>query len=263
LLPTPAAVNFRGSSTEVAELADSLRTRRTAGAIFADSFRYYAKDPYRFAALGILSATVSVLTTALELLTHFNNVLGFAMLLLLPAVTSGVNGVVNATFVSHLLDLYRDRRPGFSADVKNAIRLWPKIFPAVARGWLIVIGLMVTVLGFPWATRRTVRWMFVTQTATVDLEPQEDALNRSADLVLGHWWSTCGRLLLIGAVPWVVRGPFIVAPYVAQHRLLFLLLGASTTLLTAPYLAIGMTLIYFDLKARKAVAISSGDDLPA
>jgi hypothetical protein len=109
-------------------------------------------------------------------------------------------------------------------------------------------------------------WLFVSYAVAVPALLLErigpiDALRRSFRLVRGRWWSTAGTLLvgylLIGILGALVTGVIMVVPsLVAEGNTLVGALGAVVggtvgSVLTTPYSAAVVTLLYFDLRVRK------------
>jgi hypothetical protein len=79
-----------------------------------------------------------------------------------------------------------------------------------------------------------------------------EALAASADLVEGHWWVTAGRLLVTGLV---VGIPLLIVSSIANAALpviLAVFVDSALVFVTVPYGIITTTLMYFDLKTRKA-----------
>ena len=69
----------------------------------------------------------------------------------------------------------------------------------------------------------------------------------------GHWWRTIlvtGFLFLIGVVTGPVLGFFLI--FANLSAILVNLIGSVVFALLIPYVAIGRTLLYFDLGAREA-----------
>jgi len=109
-------------------------------------------------------------------------------------------------------------------------------------------------------------WLFVSYSVAVPAMLLErigaiNALRRSFRLVRGRWWPTAGVLLigylLIGILGALVTGVIMVIPsLVAEGNTLVGALGAVVggtvgTVLTTPYSAAVVTLLYFDLRVRK------------
>ncbi|HTE61975.1 MAG TPA: hypothetical protein VK631_16600 [Solirubrobacteraceae bacterium] len=109
-------------------------------------------------------------------------------------------------------------------------------------------------------------WLFVSFSVAVPAMLLErigpiDALRRSFRLVRGRWRSTAGVLvvgyLLIGIIGALVSGVIMIVPsVVAENNTLVGALGAVVggtvgSVLTTPYSAAVVTLLYFDLRVRK------------
>jgi hypothetical protein len=109
-------------------------------------------------------------------------------------------------------------------------------------------------------------WLFVSYAVAVPALLLErvgpiNALRRSFRLVRGRWWPTAGTLLvgylLIGILGALVTAVIMVVPsLVAEGNTLVGALGAVVggtvgSVLTTPYSAAVVTLLYFDLRVRK------------
>ena len=114
-----------------------------------------------------------------------------------------------------------------------------------------VFALAITIVGLPWAANKYVAWNFVKQEVLFTDKGIRASFRASSDLVRGRWWHTvrvAGFLFVLS----VVVGP------IASFALIFTtlpliwinLLGALIFSLLIPYVAIGETLLYFDLQAR-------------
>jgi hypothetical protein len=100
-----------------------------------------------------------------------------------------------------------------------------------------------------------VRWFFVPQAVVLEHAHGPGALRRSGELVQGCWWRTLGIVLLANlaaAIPtFVLGGPFA---SLASHydRQVWIMVGSMVTeVVTAPFVALLSTLLYFDLRARR------------
>ena len=113
----------------------------------------------------------------------------------------------------------------------------------------------LTVVGIPWAVQRSVRWYFLSQAVMLEHKTAKEALSASADVVAGSWWRSFGITFLLG-VTGIAAGPSV-----AIFFLLFV--GVSVTfanlvstliyIVLIPFVAIGVTLLYHDLKARRGL----------
>ncbi len=114
-----------------------------------------------------------------------------------------------------------------------------------------VFLIALTVVGLPFAVWKYVGWQFVQQEILFQDKGLREAFRGSSDLVRGRWWHTVrvtGFLWLVG----VVAGPIVGFALIFTNFPLLLvnLLGSLIFALLVPYIAIGRTLLYFDLQAR-------------
>ena len=167
-----------------------------------------------------------------------------------PAASAVVASVV-VVLVRHLVE---EKDAGFRAAWRG---LRPCLWRVVGAQMLYIIatiGLAITVIGLPWAINKYVAWIFVKQQIVFEDRKIVDAFHASADIVRGRWFHTvrtAAFLFLIG----VVVGPvFTFALIFTALPLIWVnFLGSLIFALLIPYVALGETLLYFDLKARSEV----------
>jgi hypothetical protein len=126
------------------------------------------------------------------------------------------------------------------------------VIGAAVRSTVIVVLLAFTIVGIPWAFKRGVEWAFLTEAIIIDGQKGEPSLAYSAALVLGNWWGTFGRLLVSGIViglPTVMLSSLI---SVAVPGVIGIIAASAPEFLALPFGIIATTLIFFDLKLRKA-----------
>jgi hypothetical protein len=102
-----------------------------------------------------------------------------------------------------------------------------------------------------------VRWFFVPQAVVVDGARGPAALSRSGDLVEGFWWRTLGLVLLVN-IAVAIPGILLLAPFNSiageTDDAVWSLVGSMlATSVTTPFVALFSTLLYYDLRARKAI----------
>jgi hypothetical protein len=125
---------------------------------------------------------------------------------------------------------------------------------------ILVIAMAVTVIGFPFAAYFYVAWQFVQQEILFKDRSIREALRGSHFLVRGHWWRTIlivGFLFVLGEVTGPILGFFLI--FANLSAVLVNLIGSVVYALLIPYVAIGRTLLYFDLGAREAEAEAAGE----
>jgi hypothetical protein len=118
---------------------------------------------------------------------------------------------------------------------------------------ILVIALLVTIIGIPFAIRKFVDCQLVQQEVLFEDRSIREALRGSTRLVSGHWWHTAA----VAGAFWVlseIGGPFLlfVLLFTATPITTVNLLGAVISAVLLPYVQVGRTLLYLDLAARKA-----------
>jgi hypothetical protein len=164
-----------------------------------------------------------------------------------PAAMAVVAGAV-VVFVRLLVE---NRPTGFALAWR---RLRPRFWRVVGAQMLVVLCiflLTISVIGLPWAAYKYVAWSFVKQEVIFGGKSIRGAMRGSSELVRGRWWHTlrvAGFLFVLS----IVAGPVIsFALIFTSLPLIWInLLGALVFSLLIPYVALGETLLYFDLQAR-------------
>lgn len=119
------------------------------------------------------------------------------------------------------------------------------------RAAAIVLLFCITLVGIPWGIYRAVRWIFLGQVIMIEGLKGEAVLARSAELVQGRWWNTLGRLIVVGLVISIPIGLLQQALISASPGILGTVLSSATGFITVPFGIIGLSLMFFDLRARK------------
>jgi hypothetical protein len=248
-----------------------LSRARSLGEIISDTFAFQTPNWRTFAAAVGPAVMISIIqqlvlfallpgapaadATTEELNTYFEDSLPAigAFLAILPVAwvfqqlaTAGVVFVMQAV---------GERRQVSAGDALDAAQDRAKdLLLASLRSIAIILLLLVSVIGIPWAIKRVVQWSFLTQAIMVEGAGHRDALQRSADLVRGSWWLTLGRLFCL----WVmvlfagyVLGGLITAIIPDVPGIVF---AGCVGFLTSPFLIIATTLIYFDYRSRKTLS---------
>jgi hypothetical protein len=159
------------------------------------------------------------------------------------------------------IDVALGHRPTFRSVLAATARRYFGLWGAAIVYGLVIFLLTITIIGIPVAIWIYVRWvLFVPAMLTENLSPIR-ALGRSWTLVEGKWWRTCGILLLLLLLLYIVGliigtlfqfvGALI--PGLSQDaRLAVNQVGSSLGgVVAAPIQYIAWTLMYFDLRVRK------------
>jgi hypothetical protein len=177
--------------------------------------------------------------------------------------------VVLLSFISVLLatavcfkavaDAYLGVEPDWRRSLRFAVRrLLALVVLAIVYGTVIVIGLLLLVIPGVWLA---VAFSVAVPALLLERAGPFAAMGRSFRLVRGRWWATFGTLLvgylLVGIVGGIVQGIVMVVPSViADGNTLVGAIGAVVggtlgAVLTTPYSAAVIALMYFDLRVRK------------
>jgi hypothetical protein len=128
-------------------------------------------------------------------------------------------------------------------------------FWRVVAGQLLVplgfLALAITIIGIPFAIWKLVCWQFVQQEILIEDKGIRDAFRDSSDLVRGRWWHTVRTLGFFWLLS-VAAGPVLGFTLIFTNFSLFWInvIGSVVFALLVPYVALGRTLLYFDLGAR-------------
>ena len=113
--------------------------------------------------------------------------------------------------------------------------------------------MIFTMIGIPFGIYFYFAWQLVQQEILFRDCSIREALKGSRALVRGHWWRTVvviGVLFLLGVVTGPVLGFFLI--FANFSAVLVNLIGSVVFALLIPYMAMGRTLLYFDLEARES-----------
>jgi len=230
----------------------SLRQERDLGAIIGDSFTLLFANWSSLAKTVAPAVLVSLAASLLAFGVEGNDTLYTAVVLVTLPVQFVAYQLVSAAVIANLnsRDLGREIDSGDALDV--AQDRFNDVVSASVRATAIAFALGVTIVGIPWAIKRLVKWAFVIQSIIVDGQAGEPSLAYSESLVLGRWWLTFGRLLASGLVvglPAVIVSEVIL---LAVPGMIGIIASQVTDFLALPFGIISTTLIFFDLKTRKA-----------
>ena len=160
--------------------------------------------------------------------------------------------VVAAVVIAFVRDLDRAQPTGFVPAYRGMLeRFWRVVVGQLLANVLVVL-LAVTVIGLPIAAWKFIDWQFVQQEILFADKPLREAFRGSTQVVRGHWWRTlrtAGFFWLIS----VITGPLLGFALIFTTLSLTWInvVGSVVFALLLPYVAIGRTLLYFDLLERE------------
>ena len=164
--------------------------------------------------------------------------------------------LINAICIYALHSVAEGGRPRAGQSIVEGFEAFTPIFLAVVLAAVgIAAGLLLLIVPGIYVF---VRWYFVPQAVVIQDARGPGALRGSWDLTAGFWWRTFGILVvgnLIALLPALVLSAPLAAVAESTDRALWSLIGTmATEMLTAPFLALLSTLLYYDLRARRRKA---------
>jgi len=232
---------------------------RDVGALFRDSLTLYAGHFGLFLLIAVaVVAPVQLVVSGIgleELTSAYREDSTLARTAIPTAVSFLVaTPLITAATIFALGSLVKGERPQAGRSLQGALDVFAPLFGAVALAAVgIALGLLVFVLPGIYVA---VRWYFVTQAVAIDGLRGVHALTRSWDTVQDAFWRSLGILLLANlatAVPGILLLTPLTAAAEAVDREAVLLVGKiAAESLTTPFIALVSTLLYYDLRVRKA-----------
>ncbi|MET0557322.1 MAG: hypothetical protein ABW065_01445 [Solirubrobacterales bacterium] len=159
--------------------------------------------------------------------------------------------VVAAIVVIFMRLLVEGQEAGFRACWHGMRERFWKIVGALLLAMLGIFLMAITVIGLPFAIWKLVGWSFAGQEVLFTDKSIRQSLKGSSELVRGRWWRAVRVVIFLVAILFVA-GPVLTLGLIFTPLpfLVINLLGALIFALLLPYVAIGQTLLYFDLQAR-------------
>jgi hypothetical protein len=159
--------------------------------------------------------------------------------------------VVAAIAIAYFRDLERGDPATYARSFGDMIQRFRHVVLGQVLNAVLVFLIALTIVGIPFAIWKYVDWQFVQQEIMFKDRRLRGAFRGSTRLVRGNWWRTvrvAGILWLIS----VVTGPVLAFALIFTPLPLYAanLVGSLVFALLVPYVAIGRTLLYWDLSAR-------------
>jgi hypothetical protein len=167
-----------------------------------------------------------------------------------------ITPLVTAMHVLVVLGLARGEHPSVGDALRDGLRVMPVVLVAVLLYALAVIaGTIALIIPGIWLG---IALYFTAQAAVVDGARGRAALRRSFELVRGSWWRTFGILLVLSLIAFALAVPLgFVTQMIgtaADNGPLYVLGEAVAQTVTLSFTALAGTILFFDLRTRKAVA---------
>lgn len=239
---------------------------RDISTLFGDALGVYVRNAGTFLALSaavVVPVHLIVEGVGMEQLTAGFDDSPSAAEAIIPTLVSFlvVAPLINAICIHALHAVGGGERPRARRALSAGLEDFAPIFFAVVLAGLgIALGLVLLILP---GIYLAVRWYFVPQTVVVEGARRTAALDRSGELVRGMWWRTFGLILLANLAAFL-PGVLLITPFDAiadsNDRAVWSLVGTmATETITAPFVALFSTLLYYDLRARKRDALVPGE----
>jgi hypothetical protein len=163
--------------------------------------------------------------------------------------------VVAAIAIAYLRDLELGRQATYAGAFGDMIDRFRRVVGGQVLSSILVLLIALTIIGLPFAIWKYVQWQFVQQEIMFKDKGMRDAFHGSTDHVRGNWWKTVRVAVVLWLIS-VVTGPALSFALIFTPLPLFWanILGSLVFALLVPYVAIGRTLLYWDLSARHEVA---------
>jgi hypothetical protein len=231
------------------------------GALLAEAFELYRRNVRLV--LGVTVPIVVIVTgvTALglgELTARFNPAPPSRDLL----IDLLASGLVTVPLISSILAQWvvatrRGEKPTLTELFGNALEVFPTVLLVIA-AWLAVsfVGLITLIVPGIYIF---VSWYFVVQAVVIEADRGFAPIARSAALVRGHWWQSLGTGLAFvfaaGLVPQLVLDyAFTPVARSANSYAIVVAVVAVARVISLPFVAIGSTLYYLQLRDAAAAA---------
>jgi hypothetical protein len=230
-----------------------LRRPRAFGQLVRAARQLYGRHWSTFVGMGLSTfLIVGAIVGIAALISLATGAIDTGISISLPAVGRSLGFAAAAgAVIAFVRDLERADRAGFVLAYREMFaRFWRLIGGQLLVSILTAL-LAITVIGIPIAIWKYIDWQFVQQEILFEDKSIRDAFRGSTKVVRGHWW----RTLRIAGFFWllsVVTGPILgFALIFANLSLTWInIIGSLVFALLVPYVAIGRTLLYFDLQAR-------------
>jgi hypothetical protein len=203
-------------------------------------------------------ATVGASIFSLQLSHRHNQSASFGGTAVTEVLSLGVSALVTAALVRAISDAYLDRPVSPAASLRFAARRLPVVLGA----WILkALGLVLAyiLLVIP-GIYLYAAWSLLIPALVIERLGPVKALGRSRRLVKGRWWPVAGVLLLswiltaivseaIRALLGAIDG-FSGHPALLTGVLILTLSAAVASIITLPFQAAVITVLYYDLRVR-------------
>jgi hypothetical protein len=166
--------------------------------------------------------------------------------------------VVAAIAIAYLRDIELGRRANYSIASRDMLQRFRRVVLGQILNSFLVLLIALTIIGIPFAIWKYVEWQFVQQEIMFKDKGMRAAFRGSTRLVRGNWWRTVRVAVLLWLIS-TVTGPILGFALIFTPLPLFWanIVGTVVFALLVPYVAIGRTLLYWDLSVRHQEAAAT------
>jgi hypothetical protein len=242
-----------------------LRDDRAIGQIIRCSLRIWRDHPLVMVWVGLIYVPVAFATSLIQVVIQWlpfvDRMLALAgdhsaLAMLFAIFVGGFGNLLAFVYVSAVVartmdgqDWQGGRLP--MLDRASLLRL----VRAVLRAALIVVVLLLSIVGIPWAIRQLIRYQLVPQAVVLEGAEPRAALARSSQLVRGRWWWTAGVIAVLQFAIGLLGFGFSLTVLVLVTSIplwLFNVLSAMIFVVLIPVGAAAMAYVYGTLVTRPA-----------
>ena len=225
--------------------ATDLRGRHDLGEIIGLAYRLYIANfgPLFLIALTVVPLQVLSAVVQNRIASVENQQLAAAAFMPFSAM---VGVIATGALIHAVNDIATGTPPTFSRSLDAAFECFVALFTTNLLAGILAI---LSLVAFPYFA---VRWTFGPQAVVIEGKRHWAALDISSAIVKGQWWRTFAVLIVIALI---ATGPILLAsaasllPALTSSAIL-----AAVFALTLPFGVAAQTLLYYDLRARKAAA---------
>lgn len=210
--PAAAVVVLAGLGTAILLLVRRTRwspvethplvAERRTGQILRASGRVWVPNARKMLAIGVVyvpvAIVVSIVQAGIQAIPFVDDLVELAgdrsgLAFVVPLAVGGIGDLLAFVYVAAAVArLLGERDDGRVVPTLDELR---RLLAAVARASAVVLVLLLSVVGVPWAIRQLVRYQFVPHAVALERCTPTGALRRSSELVAGRWWWTAGLVL--------------------------------------------------------------------
>jgi len=231
-----------------------LRQPRAFGQLVRAARQLYGRHWLTFVGMGLTSILiVGAIVGVAALISLATGAVDTGISISLPAVGRSLGfAAAAAAVIAFVRDLDRGQPEGLVLAYREMFARFWRLIGGQLLVSILTLLLAATIIGIPIAIWKYIDWQFVQQEILFKDKSIRDAFRGSTKVVRGHWW----RTLRIAGFFWLlslVAGPVLgFALIFANLSLTWInIIGSLVFALLIPYVAIGRTLLYFDLQARE------------